>query len=423
MKFTLLALERLRPSPTNPRKHFDESRIAELAQSLRVEGMIEPIICVARDDHFEIVCGECRYRAAEKAGFTEVPCVIREMTDAAIISTQMAENIARSSLNPMEEADGIAAMVELGGMDEEGIAKSLGTTRKWVQSRLSLTDLPPRAKQAVRIEAMSITVAQEVLALEPSEMEEATELLLEFGDDLTGAQARLQLQERYRAPRERREAWAKRWEELRENYEDVADPIDDCEQWATYLRPYGEAYGRYVEGDQRIGAAAAKEEDAGIAWRDLAKALGIKGLVVPLTGNGNIFLIFDRSKIEAAEKSARESGEPFTLGPRKKSKVDPTPPPASQPVDPPALDPEPVEDGQEDQDGSDPAGATTDDDGNPHLVEIVERIGAMGTVDLIEAMVDLLREAPGELLSLMAKLGLEDECQALIDLKAEEVEK
>ncbi len=317
MKFQSIKTDQLTPSPTNPRKDFDENCILDMAESLRSVGMLEPILCVERRDKFEIVAGETRWRAALRVPMAEVPCVVREMSQKEIVHAQMAENISRASLNPMEEAEGLKQIIDLGEADEESISKALGTSRKWVQSRLALNNLPETARDAVRVRAMSVTIAHEILSLEDQERDEATEMLLDFGEEITAAQARQTLSEKYRLPRERRRQWLQKWEEsLKEIYGEFADPLEDCEEWAKYLRPYGEPYGHWVLGIDPIGAAAAKISDSALAWQDLAKALGVRGLVVPL--HGDLYTIFDRSKIEALEKSSRESGGPHTLGPRKR---------------------------------------------------------------------------------------------------------
>lgn len=413
--FQLIPLAKLQASPTNPRKHFDQARIDELSQSIKSVGLLEPILCVARDDHFEIVAGECRFRAARLAGLEELAAVVREMSPAQIVSAQMAENIARSQLNPIEEADGIQAMMKLGKLTEAEVSKSLGATRKWVQSRLALTGLPERARDAVRIQAMSITVAQEILHVDPSEMDEATDMLLDFGDDLTGAQARMQLQEKYREPRQRREAWRKRWHQsLADKFGEIAEPIEDCENWAKYLRPFGEPYGRWVDGSDRIGAAAAKDADAGIAWRDLAKALGIKGLVVPLRANGEEFLLFDRSKIEAVEKSAREGGAAFTLGPRKRRKDDD------------ATNPDHDPDSQNDPSEKIVSGDDEDESaakvGSNFIDDIIDQLCGLDPSEIINAIEEILDDDPRSVFLLMSKLGLHQEIAKVVALHEQEAD-
>lgn len=402
MKFELLGLHELRPSPTNPRKDFDENRVADMAASISSIGLLEPLLVVPRGDHYEIVSGETRFRACVKVGMAGAPCVIREMSPGEILKAQMAENIARSALNPMEEADGLAAMRELGGLGEEEIAAALGTTTKWVQSRLALTGLPDRAKEAVRIRAMSVTVAKEILELESGEMESATEMLLEFGEDVTGAQARQQLAERYRAPRERRQAWRKRFEEIEERFGDIGEPLEDCEDWASYLRPYGEAYGKWVDARERLGGATVREADAGLTWLDLAKALHIRGIVVPLRGDGEPLLVFDRTQIEAVEKSAKESGRPHTLGARRKEAGEEH------------AEPECVYDAATDDEDDAPEPGTPE----YYRAGIIDALCGIDEGEVVKAFEEELEENPGALEGLLRRLGLGDEIAGLLDLEA-----
>jgi ParB family chromosome partitioning protein len=402
MKFELLGLHELRPSPTNPRKDFDENRVADMAASISSIGLLEPLLVVSRGDHYEIVSGETRYRACVKVGMAGAPCVIREMSPGEILKAQMAENIARSGLNPMEEADGLAAMRELGGLGEEEIAAALGTTRKWVQARLALTGLPDRAKDAVRIRAMSVTVAKEILELESSEMDEAAEMLLEFGEDVTGAQARQQLVERYRAPRERRQAWRKRFEEIAERFGACGDPLDDCEEWASYLRPYGESYGKWVDARERLGGATVREADAGLTWLELAMVLRIRGIVVPLRGDGEPLLVFDRSQLEAVEKAAKENGLPHTLGARRKDGGEEAP------------EPECVYHADEDDEEDAPEPGTAEH----YRAQIVEALCGMDDGEVVNAFDEELEENPGALEGLLRRLGLGDAIAGLLDLEA-----
>ena len=129
-------------SPTNPRKRFPAAAAQELEGSVRESGVLEPLLVrAAADGRFEIIAGERRWRAARAVGLAAVPCVSREMTDLEVATAQLAENVVRCGLNAMEESAGVDRLGDL-GLDAPAIAVALGVSRRWVQDRLALGDLP-----------------------------------------------------------------------------------------------------------------------------------------------------------------------------------------------------------------------------------------------------------------------------------------
>ena len=119
----------VKPNVNQPRKHFDEEKLEELAQSIKSHGIIQPIVLRKVDHGYEIVAGERRYRAARKAGLKKVPCVIKELTDEQHMLIAIIENMQREDLNPIEEAEGLNNMIEVYGMTQEQISKSVGKSR------------------------------------------------------------------------------------------------------------------------------------------------------------------------------------------------------------------------------------------------------------------------------------------------------
>jgi ParB family chromosome partitioning protein len=136
----------LRPNARNPRRMFSEEELDELTASLRERGMIQPIVARpvrGAPDAFEIIAGERRWRAAQRAGLHEVPVVIIEATDEESLQLAIIENVQRSDLNPLEEAEGYRALVEDYSHTQDDIAKMVGKSRSHVANTLRLLKLPP----------------------------------------------------------------------------------------------------------------------------------------------------------------------------------------------------------------------------------------------------------------------------------------
>jgi ParB family transcriptional regulator, chromosome partitioning protein len=136
----------LRPNARNPRRMFSEDELDELTASLRERGMIQPIVARpvrGAPDAFEIIAGERRWRAAQRAGLHEVPVVIIEATDEESLQLAIIENVQRADLNPLEEAEGYRALVEDYNHTQDDIAKMVGKSRSHVANTLRLLKLPP----------------------------------------------------------------------------------------------------------------------------------------------------------------------------------------------------------------------------------------------------------------------------------------
>jgi ParB family chromosome partitioning protein len=136
----------LRPNARNPRRMFSEEELDELTASLRERGMIQPIVARpvrGTPDAFEIIAGERRWRAAQRAGLHEVPVVIIEATDEESLQLAIIENVQRSDLNPLEEAEGYRALMEDYSHTQDDIAKMVGKSRSHVANTLRLLKLPP----------------------------------------------------------------------------------------------------------------------------------------------------------------------------------------------------------------------------------------------------------------------------------------
>jgi ParB family chromosome partitioning protein len=171
-----LPIDWLVVSPTNPRKTFDEEAMKEMAESIRTNGVLQPMLVRPRAERqFEIVFGERRYRGAQMAGKETVPVRIREMTDAQVLEAQLVENLQRRDVHPLEEARGMRALLEL---DEpkysiEQIAARTGKSPAYCAARLRLTELAPVAVDAFLKDEIGVGHALLLAKLQPAQQEEA----------------------------------------------------------------------------------------------------------------------------------------------------------------------------------------------------------------------------------------------------------
>jgi ParB family chromosome partitioning protein len=138
---------RIRPNPLQPRKNFDEAAIDELAASIRERGLLQPILIRAVDDGFEIIAGERRWRAAQKAQLHQIPAIVREFDESVTAEIALIENIQRQDLNAIEEAEGYKQLIGRYGHSQDAVGKLVGKSRSHVTNLLRLLDLPDGVKQ------------------------------------------------------------------------------------------------------------------------------------------------------------------------------------------------------------------------------------------------------------------------------------
>jgi ParB family chromosome partitioning protein len=163
---TQLPLEKIRPNPFQPRKHFDESSLAELAQSLRTHGILQPVVVRSTALGFELIAGERRWRAARIAGLSTLPALIRtSVSDDDMLELALVENVQRADLDAIERARGFRSMIESLAITQEEIAKKIGMQRASVANHLRLLELPEQVQEAVSKGLISMGHAKAILAL------------------------------------------------------------------------------------------------------------------------------------------------------------------------------------------------------------------------------------------------------------------
>jgi ParB family chromosome partitioning protein len=162
----LIAPEKLKANPGQPRKHFDGEKLEELAASIKQHGIIQPII-VDKDDegNFVIIAGERRSRAAALAGLKEVPVIVRSYSDQKRFEVALIENIHRTDLNPIEEAAAYKQLMETAGLSQDEAAERVGKNRSTVANALRLLKLPSRMKEALEEGSLSAGHARAILSL------------------------------------------------------------------------------------------------------------------------------------------------------------------------------------------------------------------------------------------------------------------
>ena len=161
-----LPVAELEPNPHQPREMFDEAALAELAQSIRVHGVLQPVAVVRRDDRWRIVAGERRWRAAQLAGLSTIPVVVLELTDQEVLECALVENLQRENLNPVEAARAYKALVDTFGLSQEEVADRVGLSRPAVANALRLLRLPADYLKDVEGGYLSAGHARALLSLE-----------------------------------------------------------------------------------------------------------------------------------------------------------------------------------------------------------------------------------------------------------------
>src|SRR6476646_9938019 len=169
-----LSLDRLHPGKYQPRTKMDAASLAELALSIKEQGIMQPILVRPVDGgRFEIVAGERRWRAAQQAGLRDIPALVKNVPDQAALAVALIENIQREDLNPLEEANGLQRLIDEFGLTHEAAAKAVGRSRSAVSNLLRLTALAPPVQEYLLGGALEMGHARALLAL-PTAQQAAT---------------------------------------------------------------------------------------------------------------------------------------------------------------------------------------------------------------------------------------------------------
>ena len=164
-----LPLDLISAGPYQPRSIFDKDRLEELAESIRHQGVIQPVVVRAKsDDSYELIAGERRWRAAQLAGIEKIPAIIRKVPDEIAIAMALVENIQRENLNPIEEATALKRLVEEFQMTHQEAGEAVGRSRSAVSNLLRLLELSEEVRELVDARHLEMGHARALLTLEPS---------------------------------------------------------------------------------------------------------------------------------------------------------------------------------------------------------------------------------------------------------------
>jgi len=183
-------LENIRPCSLQPRKDFSSETLRELADSIKEQGIVQPLIVRQRDGMLELIAGERRWRAAQLLGLAEVPVIVREADDRSVLELALIENLQRENLNAIEEANGYEQLIGQFGLKQEEVAIKVGKSRAAVANALRLLKLPESIQNYVRDGRLSVGHAKVILGLATgTQQQRAAERILKEGFNVRQAEA------------------------------------------------------------------------------------------------------------------------------------------------------------------------------------------------------------------------------------------
>jgi ParB family chromosome partitioning protein len=187
---SVLPVEFLQRGRYQPRRHFDENKLQELADSIKAQGMVQPIVVRSvGDNNYEIIAGERRWRAAQLAGLAEVPVFIREVDDQTAMAMALIENIQRDDLNPLEEAVALHRLLDEFGLTHQEIANAVGKSRTAVTNLMRLLELAPEVKALVDDRKLDMGHARALLALKAGDQRKAANEVVKKGLSVRATEA------------------------------------------------------------------------------------------------------------------------------------------------------------------------------------------------------------------------------------------
>ncbi len=164
-----LKINDVEPNINQPRKSFDDDKLAELADSIKEHGVIQPIIVTKKDDYYQIIAGERRWRASKKVGLKTIPAIIRTYDDKKTREVSLIENIQRQNLNPLETAKAIKELMEEHEMTQDEISKSLGKSRSAIANTLRILNLDSRVQEMIEMGQISEGHARSIASISSPE--------------------------------------------------------------------------------------------------------------------------------------------------------------------------------------------------------------------------------------------------------------
>lgn len=160
-----VSIEDIFPNPNQPRTHFNETELEELSESIREHGVLQPLLVRKKGKRYEIIAGERRYQASKIAGLKELPVIVKDVDDQAVMELALIENLQRSDLNPIEEARGYKQLIKASGMTQEALSKAVSKSRSTITNSLRLLDLPEAVQEYLYEGKLTAGHARAILAV------------------------------------------------------------------------------------------------------------------------------------------------------------------------------------------------------------------------------------------------------------------
>ena len=249
-----LKVEQLQPGKYQPRTHMDQESLNSLAESIRAQGIMQPILVrQVADDRFEIIAGERRWRASQLAGLKEVPVLVREIADEAALAMALIENIQRENLNPIEEANGIKRLIDEFQMTHEAAAQAVGRSRSAVTNLLRLQNLHSVVQEMLMVGKLDMGHARALLGLASAQQITAAEQIVQKSLSVREAE---QLVKRLSEEAPRTVKPAEKDKDVLRLQEDLAEKIGADVQIDTAKNGAGTVKIRYASLDQLDGIIA-----------------------------------------------------------------------------------------------------------------------------------------------------------------------
>lgn len=166
-----IAVKSIKPNPYQPRRHFDEEKLAELAGSIKMYGVLQPVVVRRWGDEYQLVTGERRWRASQMAGLEELPAVLRDYSDEEMTAVALVENLQRDDLNPIEEANAYRRLIDEFDFTQEEVSQKVGKSRPFIANTLRLLNLPPAVQEKIAAGSLSPGQARPLLVLPTPELQ------------------------------------------------------------------------------------------------------------------------------------------------------------------------------------------------------------------------------------------------------------
>lgn len=177
-----LEIDSIVPGPMQPRTEFDDESLHHLAESIKSHGIVQPVLVRRSGDHYELVAGERRWRAAKLAGLRTIPAVVKDVADKDLLEVALIENVQREDLNPIEEAQAYSKLIETVGLTQEALAERVGRDRSYITNYLRLLKLPEDIQQLVKQKRISTGHARTLLALQHVDLQRLVARQIISGD-------------------------------------------------------------------------------------------------------------------------------------------------------------------------------------------------------------------------------------------------